>query len=456
MLLKELADNIKNQNISADAAVTHAVKQIIQLNPSINTVIAERFDNALNEAGQINFDQPFAGIPILIKDLFCDVRGLPSTHGSKAHLKNIATSDSPIVKKLKSLGFITLGKTNTAEFGLSTTTEPKAFGPTKNPFDLTQSAGGSSGGAAAAVVAGMAPLAHASDAGGSIRIPAAYCGLVGLKPSIDPQAKTPKEKITCQHVLTTSVEDSQLVLNYLRPDLPKHTSDHKPYKIALMMEHPLHPISQICQKKVYKTADALEKLGHTIKPTPFHLDWDLCVKTFITIISENLTHYLTSTTTKQCETPTQLLYALGNQITADDLEYAQQALTEIQAQTQLLLNQYDFILSPTTANPAPPLQSQKTPRVQKCFIKLACSMNNRKCLDTIYKKLTQTLFKEAPFTMPYNLAGCPAISLPIAWEKANPCAIQIAAPMFQDHKLLNLSRALLLALPAIDTPLKFL
>jgi len=449
MPLKELSNHIKQQKISAFDIVSHAINKINQCNPTINAVIAKRFKTAIHEAKQIDLALPFAGTPILIKDLYADIKGLPSTHGCKGYAANIATSDSHVVTTLKALGFIIVGKTNTAEFGLSTTTEPKLFGPTKNPFDLSKTAGGSSGGAAAAVSSGMVPLAHASDAGGSIRIPAAYCGLVGLKPSRPANAKTLKEKITSQHVLTKTVKDTQLVLQHTRPELPPYKPEKKSYKIALIIEHPWHSISQVCQQKTYQAAEALQKQGHHIEVQPFYLDWKQCVETFITIIAKNLANHLPNI--KNCELTTKLMATLGKQITPQQLTQAKQSLNHIHTQTQKFFSGYDFILTPTTATTAPKLNTHKLPLLQQWLIKTACTTKNCYLLHFIYNKLTQTMFKDAPFTMPFNLAGCPAISLPTAWEANNACAIQLVAPAYQDHKLLDTAQTLIQILPPIDT-----
>ncbi|MCB0900386.1 MAG: amidase, partial [Actinobacteria bacterium] len=162
---------------------------------------------------------PFAGVPLLLKDIRPhDFMGMPTSNGCAALRDNLANRHSHLVRRLMAAGFIILGKTNTPEFGLKATTEPAAFGPTHNPWHPDYTAGGSSGGSAAAVAAGIVPLATASDGGGSIRIPSAYCGLYGLKPSrarvsAGPDQAPGWDGLTCDHVLTRSVRDSAAMLD---------------------------------------------------------------------------------------------------------------------------------------------------------------------------------------------------------------------------------------------------
>ena len=155
------------------------------LDPTINAVIHERFEAARAEAVGPIPDGPFRGVPFLVKDLGCEIAGEPHTMGNQA-LKDAdvrATANSYLYESIRAAGLITLGRTNTPELGGTVTTEPLAFGASRNPWNTDHSTGGSSGGSAAAVSAGMVPMAHASDGGGSIRVPASECGLVGLKPS---------------------------------------------------------------------------------------------------------------------------------------------------------------------------------------------------------------------------------------------------------------------------------
>lgn len=174
---------VRSGEVDARAVVEDAIACIERLNPEYNAVIHTRFDRALEEVDAGLPDGPLRGVPVLIKDLGTDVAGLPSTGGSRLFAEGLAARDSELVTRYRRAGMVVLGSTNTPELGLNASTEPALFGPTRNPWSTAHSPGGSSGGSAVAVASGMVPVAHASDGGGSIRIPSAACGLFGLKPS---------------------------------------------------------------------------------------------------------------------------------------------------------------------------------------------------------------------------------------------------------------------------------
>ena len=178
------AELVRTKQVSASELVDHAIAAVERVNPSINAVIHPRFDKARAEA-KSGRSGPFAGVPIVVKDLNCQIKGEPYHLGTR-FLKNrgyVATEDSYLYERLVRAGFIAIGRTNTPEFGSTITTEPLAYGPARNPWNTDHSTGGSSGGSAATVASGCVAVAHANDGGGSIRIPASECGLVGLKPS---------------------------------------------------------------------------------------------------------------------------------------------------------------------------------------------------------------------------------------------------------------------------------
>src|SRR5208283_91532 len=180
------AELVRKKEVTPLELVDSAIAAIERVNPQINAVITPLFAKARAAAkdGALP-DGPFRGVPLLLKDLICASEGDPLYSGARLFrdARFVAPYDSYLAAKFKAAGFISVGKTNTPEFGLNATTEPEAFGPSRNPWDVTRSTGGSSGGAAAAVAARMVAVGHASDGGGSIRIPASECGLVGLKPS---------------------------------------------------------------------------------------------------------------------------------------------------------------------------------------------------------------------------------------------------------------------------------
>ncbi|MBT6372923.1 MAG: amidase, partial [Acidimicrobiaceae bacterium] len=213
-----LADLIRSGQLSAVEAVEATIDRIERLDGDLNAVIHEQFDQALELAASPDLpDGPFRGVPMLIKDLWATEAGQPHHAGIQALKEAEFTGevDSNLVARYKQAGFVIVGRTNTPELGLVATTEPHAYGPSRNPWSTDHSTGGSSGGAAAAVAAGMLPAAHASDGGGSIRIPAAMCGLVGLKPSRGRISNGPREEwsFSCQHVVSHTVRDTAAILD---------------------------------------------------------------------------------------------------------------------------------------------------------------------------------------------------------------------------------------------------
>lgn len=205
------AELVRRQEVKADELVEAALERIDRLNPALNAVVTEIQPDPAH-------DGPFSGVPFLVKDFGLEVAGTRFTEGSRWLAANVSPEDKELVVRYRRAGLAVVGKTNTCEFGLSATCEPALFGPTRNPWDRGRSTGGSSGGSAAAVAAGLVPMAHGNDMGGSIRYPAAWCGLFGLKPTrgrapLGREAGDVVSAMACDHVLTRSVRDSATLLD---------------------------------------------------------------------------------------------------------------------------------------------------------------------------------------------------------------------------------------------------
>ena len=212
------ADLVHRRILMPIDLVRDAICRIEALDPLLNAVITTDFDRALDTAARTDPDRPFAGVPILLKDLCVEADGLRCCEGSAFLRDHVSRGDQEYVRRLRRAGFVILGKTNTPEFGMAPTVEPRLFGATANPWDTAHTTGGSSGGSAAAVAAGMVPLAHGNDAGGSIRIPASACGLFGLKPTrarnpLGPRYGDAFTGMVAEHVLTRTVRDSAAMLD---------------------------------------------------------------------------------------------------------------------------------------------------------------------------------------------------------------------------------------------------
>ncbi len=291
-----LAALVRKGEATPAELVEAAIERIERHNPAINAVIYKAYDEARAAAKGPLPDGPFKGVPFLVKDLLLTVAGWPRYSGSRfaANAKVVDAEDSGLMRRYRSSGIVALGKTNTPEYGITGTTEPALFGATRNPWNLDHSAGGSSGGSAAAVAAGIVPLAHGGDGLGSIRIPAACCGLVGLKVTRDRNPNLPDgydfaQGNVVENVMTRTVRDSAAMLDVTGVPEPAspyaHPPKERPYmeeierspgrlKIAWSSETANgRPIRPEIQTALEKTASLLEQLGHEVVPQGLGIDY---------------------------------------------------------------------------------------------------------------------------------------------------------------------------------------
>ncbi|HXY93748.1 MAG TPA: amidase, partial [Acidimicrobiia bacterium] len=426
------AELVRTGQVAPVELVDAAIARVEQLNPSLNAVIHERFARAHDEAANPP-DGPFRGVPILVKDHDGPMAGEPYHHGNRL-LKAIgyrADHDSFLIGRLKAAGFVIVGKTNAPEFGLLPTTEPTAYGPTRNPWDPRRSAGGSSGGSGAAVASGMVPLAHGGDGGGSIRIPASMCGLFGLKPtrgrvSLGPAEAEAWSGLVARHVLTRSVRDSAAVLDLLAGPMPgdpySAPPPPAPFRESLRGDGPrlrigvraaaapggLAPVAPACTAAALDTARVLgEVLGHTVFDTdgpPALEDLDALVA-FTTIQSVAVAHDVLELARlaerevepDDVETLTWMLYERGRSVTAADyveaLEIAGAWARRVARWWDADGDAFDLLLTPTMAEP-PPRLGEIASDVADPSPALA------------------RIIPFGVFTAPFNVTGQPAASVP--------------------------------------------
>lgn len=282
-----LAALVKRKEVSAMELVDIAIEQIEALNPTLNAVVTRMYDHARRQAQQTNADLPFAGVPFLMKDFAAEIKGFPFTECSAFLSGYVPDQDSELYRRFCRSGLITIGKTNLPEFAIGATTEPRLFGPTRNPWDTGRTTGGSSGGAGAAVAAGIVPMAHGNDVGGSIRIPASCCGLVGLKPSRGRSTLAPHygdllAGFFVEHALTRSVRDCASLLDAIAGPATGEpyaaSAPAQPFamapgagtgqlRIGFSDLTPLGDrIDDECTQAVHATAALLESLGHRVEP----------------------------------------------------------------------------------------------------------------------------------------------------------------------------------------------
>lgn len=465
-----LANLIQQGVISPAELLEAAIERIELRNPKLNAVIHKTYDRA-NAAIQHKLPQgPFQGVPILLKDLLADEAGTPISFGSRYAYKNnwISQQDSELVTRLKRAGVVILGKTNVPEFGLSPVTEPVLYGPTTNPWNITRSSGGSSGGSAAAVAARMVPIAHGGDGGGSIRIPAAYTGLFGFKPT---RGRTPAGPVfmrvwlgmVVEHALTRSVRDSAAMLDVLtgsevgspvalsKPSysfLDQFKKPPRKLRIA-MIEQPFFSASLDPEyaAALKKTARLCQDLGHCVEPASFVVDEEVSFA-FLTIMMGETAGGLNELTkaigrkpkSNELEKQTAMLCHAGNEFSAADYAQAIHILDRVSVQLETFFEKYDIILTPTMPFPAPLLGAFKLDRMENFGASLLRYLPYGPTLRQVVQQAAAKNFAFTAYTALFNIGGQPAMSVPLYWdEQGMPIGMQFAAKVGDDLTLLQLA-----------------
>ncbi|MCX4745633.1 amidase family protein [Kitasatospora sp. NBC_01287] len=421
------ADLVRSGELSESELLRHAIERIERYDGRIGALAVTAFDQALAEAarpgGSAEGHGPLHGVPFLLKDLGPTVAGLEATMGSRFLAGFSPRQGSELTDRFRAAGLRVLGKTKTAEFGVLPTTEPQAQGPTRNPWDPTRSAGGSSGGAAAAVAAGLVPIAHANDAGGSIRIPAAACGVFGLKPT---RARTPlgpavgdlMNGLAAEHVVSRSVRDSAAVLDaiagpatgdpYWAPPTAGRftqavrTGLTKPLRIACTTRPGTGPLDPACAAAVLETAKLCAELGHQVTEAAPEVAFAELVDPFLVLWAAGVSSAITSyaqlsgriPTADRFEELTWQLYQQGRTLSASQYLLAVGTLQRAARAIAGFYESYDVLLSPVTAWPAPDLGT------------FAIGTPDQQLLRAV------EFCHETPLA---NLTGQPAMSVPLHW-----------------------------------------
>jgi amidase len=458
------AQLIRTGQLSPREAVDAAIDRIERVNPQLNAVIHPLFGKARAAAADPNLPAgPFRGVPMLVKDLICITAGDPY-HAGLRMLRDVnwvEPEDCYMAAKMRAAGFIIVGKTNTPELGSMTTTEPLAYGASHNPWSLAHSPGGSSGGSAAAVAGGMTAVAEANDGGGSIRIPASACGLVGLKPSrgrisLGPQLTDMWAGCVSEGVVTRSVRDTAALLDVVEGYMPGDPFTApppiRPYRdevgaapgrlrIGLMTRAPgaTVPVHADCVAAAEATARALVGLGHAVEPAfPTAMDDPDAVIDFAVVVTSwvvrDLEHWSQRSgrpiNADTVERHNLTLYEMGRVQTAHGYIQAVERL-QMHARNMLLwwASGFDLLITPTMAEP-PARLGEFTPTAE----------------DPARGFTRSVPF--AIFTSPFNISGQPAISLPLSWNAAGlPVGVQLAAAYGREDLLIRVAAQLEEAMP---------
>jgi amidase len=457
------AELVRRGDASPRELVDAAIARIERLNPELNAVITPLFDKARAQAASPALpDGPFRGVPFLLKDLTAHSAGDPYHAGMRLLRTRgwVERDDTFLVTKLRAAGFIFLGKTNVPELGPLPTTEPDAYGPTRNPWDPARSPGGSSGGSAAAVASGMVPVAHANDGGGSIRIPASECGLVGLKPSrgrvsLGPEVGEGWAGMAIELVVSRSVRDTAGVLDavagYMPGDPYTAPAPARPFRDEVGAEPgrlrigfmPTRPgggaVDPECTASVRAAARRLEALGHVVEEAyPAALDGPEAMRAALTVVTTSIARDLalwserlgTPIRDTDVEPVTWALAEAGRAIPA--LEYVR-AVDTLSGWTRRVVSwwtgSFDLLLTPTLPEPPPTLgQFKPTPDDPLHGFGRGGEL--------------------VAFTLPFNVTGQPAISLPLHWSAGGlPIGVQLVAAYAREDLLLRVAAQLERAQP---------
>lgn len=453
-----LAGLVRGGELTPDELLDAVAARIEQRNPTINALIATRIEAARAEIAAGLPDGPLRGVPFAVKDALCDIAGLPTTWGSRLFADAVAPDDGVLATRYRRAGLVLVGKTNTPELTRSPSTEPLLHGPTRNPWRLSHTAGGSSGGSAAAVAAGIVPAAHGNDAGGSIRIPAACCGLFGLKPS---RGRVPEDSgsgafsdpLNCSHALTRSVRDSAALLDAVAgPDAgyPFGRLPGPPGGSFLAgLDAPLPPLRigmstvdgdgigahPAAAAAVARIADLLADLGHQVSvDAP---QWDSVTTTLATAavfiatmqaeVEDRLVVLGRELSANDVEPFTRSLLEYGRTVTAVQLLQALRNIESLGRQVAPFFDAYDIWLAPTLRVPVPKLG------VLDPTDPTAMAVHGAELVS---------------FTVIANVTGQPAASVPAGFDESGlPVGVQLMGRMGREDQLLALARQIERAAP---------
>jgi len=456
-----LAAWVRAGEVTPEELLEAAVARVEARNPAINAVVIRAFEEGRKaiEAG-LPYG-PFRGVPWLLKDLYAAWKGVRLTNGSRFFAESVPDYETELVARYRRAGFVFFGRSASPELGITSTTESILFGQTRNPWNLAHSAGGSSGGAAAAVAAGIVPAAHASDGGGSIRIPASCCGLFGMKPT---RARVPAGPLVGEgwngmstaHALTRSVRDSAALLDAVsgpaagdpywapspaRPFLEEVGADPGRLRIALQTRaFNGAVVDPDCAAAARDAADLCRGLGHEVEDAALQIDHEALGRSAQVIIAASVRTALLERaealgrdfTSEDVEPMTFLMAESVKQAGATDYLHATRVIHGLGRQVAGFLERYDVLLTPTMATPPLPLG------------RLALTRSD---IPGLMSDLARTI----GFTQLFNASGNPAMSVPLAWNATGlPIGVQFAARFGDEATLFRLAGQLEAARPWFD------
>lgn len=456
-----LAALVRAGEVSARELAETSLKAVAALNPALNAVI-ETYIEA--PAAAVTTEGPFAGVPFLLKDIGSHDADVTFELGSRlAQGLKAPPFASELVNRFRATGLTVIGRTNIPEMGSSCTTEPLLYGPTRNPWNTDRTAGGSSGGAAAAVASGMVPIAHANDAGGSIRWPAACCGIFGLKPSrnlnpVGPDAALALNGLAAEHIVSRTVRDTAAMLDATAgPDvgawcftprhggsyLDDHVRDHRPLRIGVNLDARFPPttVSAEVVDAIRQSAALCETLGHHVEEADFTFDHEMMLEAFSIIWSCSLrggVEFLSGLTGRPIGEDTLEPHVLAawrdaEGVSATRLDWALGQMNIVARAYGQYFQRFDVMLTPAGA--MEPFEIGKIGKIPA---------------DSFFEWFLE-MCAHCPFLSTVNIAGIPAMSVPLGTSAAGlPIGSHFIAPMGKELRLLRLAAQLEQAAPWID------
>ncbi|MGH7814431.1 MAG: amidase [Candidatus Binataceae bacterium] len=455
-----LAELVRKGDVTPVELLEEAISRVEKLNPKLNAVVFKAYDQARAAAKEkrAGSKAPFEGVPLLLKDILAECAGMPNRSGSRFVPDTPGFADAELVTRYKRAGFIPFGKTNAPEFGILPITEPDLYGPARNPWNLDHTPGGSSGGSAAAVAAGILPIAHGNDGGGSIRIPSACCGLVGLKPTRGRNSTAPVPTdvaggLVCDHVLTRTVRDTAAVLDATCGNIPGDPytpaaptgrfldavkDSPKGLKIAFWTKGFMgETINPEHEEGARNAAKLCASLGHHVEEDAPMREFSSIAPHFLKIYTCEIAFGIDATAFLTGRQPnrelveglTWSLYEMGKSISAPDYLLSQAILQLFTWEAAKFFEKYDLWLTPTLA--IPPVKIGAVDRQ-----------------NAIPGLMAENVAGLAHLNPIYNITGLPAISLPLYNSKAGlPIGICYGAKAGAEALLLRIAGQLEQALP---------
>lgn len=465
-----LAELIRRGDVTAREVCDAAIDRAGKVNGRINAICHPQFSAALQQP--VPPGAAFAGVPFLLKDLAQEQAGEPCTYGSRGLLQNLALQDSEFVRRSRGAGLVFIGRTATPEFGLKAVTESRLWGPSRNPWDTRLTPGGSSGGSGAAVAAGIVPMAGANDGGGSIRIPAAYNGLFGLKPSRGRISSGPYmgeawTGASTDHVVTRTVRDSAAMLDVLAGSASgdPFTIAPPPGRYAELMKQPPRKlrigmftaspygteVAPECVAAVEETARLLTGLGHEVELAGPDFDGMALARCYLALYFGEVSALMARAQEEfgardnDFELETRLIAMLGRSMPLPDYVRRRQQWNDFARALGSFFERYDLYLCPTTGQLPARIGQLDTPAHMQLAARLMLALKAGTLVHRSGQvdQMALESLARTPFTQLGNLTGTPAMSVPLHWtETGLPVGVQFGAGHGEDALLLQLAAQL--------------